>query len=399
MKEWIGNEVNCLQNTKTWNSGIPLEFRMSEAVKVRNFHEKMPGYEKTDLVSLSNLAAKLHVKGIYVKDESDRFSLKAFKGLGGSYAMFRILCEKLELDPENTSPRELIEKISDSKDEKIEFATCTDGNHGKGVSWAAGVFGCKAHIFMPYGTIEARVEAIRKAGPADVVVTDMSYDDTVRYAKEQSEENGWILIQDTSWEGYDQIPRWIIQGYLTIAEEAVEDFEKRNLQPTHVFLQAGVGSMAGGILACLTDHYGKEKPITAIVEPVVADCFYKSAKADDGKPHSVEGAPVTIMAGLNCGTPCGVAWPILRDHAEFYISCTDVVAEEGMRAYAKGLDGDPKITSGGSGAATLGALIRILQDNGLTGVRKAMGLDNDSIIFLINTEGDTDPDNYHSIVS
>ena len=105
------------------------------------------------------------------------------------------------------------------------------------------------------------------------------------------------------------------------------------------------------------------------------------------------------MAGLNCGTPCGVAWPILRDHAEFYISCTDVVAEEGMRAYAKGLDGDPKITSGGSGAATLGALIRILQDNGLTGVRKAMGLDNDSIIFLINTEGDTDPDNYHSIVS
>ena len=111
MKEWIGNEVNCLQNTKTWNSGIPLEFRMSEAVKVRNFHEKMPGYEKTDLVSLSNLAAKLHVKGIYVKDESDRFSLKAFKGLGGSYAMFRILCEKMELDPENTSPRELIEKI------------------------------------------------------------------------------------------------------------------------------------------------------------------------------------------------------------------------------------------------------------------------------------------------
>ena len=255
MKEWIGNEVNCLQNTKTWNSGIPLEFRMSEAVKVRNFHEKMPGYEKTDLVSLSNLAAKLHVKGIYVKDESDRFSLKAFKGLGGSYAMFRILCEKLELDPENTSPRELIDKIRDNGDEKIEFATCTDGNHGKGVSWAAGVFGCKAHIFMPYGTIEARVEAIRKAGPADVVVTDMSYDDTVRYAKEQSEENGWILIQDTSWEGYDQIPRWIIQGYLTIAEEAVEDFEKRNLQPTHVFLQAGVGSMAGGILACLTDHY------------------------------------------------------------------------------------------------------------------------------------------------
>ena len=398
MKEWIGCEINCLQNTRSWSSCIPQEFKMSQAGKVRKFHERIPGYRKTNLVNLANLASDLHVKGIYVKDESDRFSLNAFKGLGGSYAMFRILCEKMALDPELTTPQDLIDTIRNSGEKPIEFATCTDGNHGKGVSWAAGIFGCKAHIYMPYGTIEARVEAIRKAGPAEVVVTDLSYDDTVLYARKQSEENGWILIQDTSWKGYEQIPRWIIQGYLTMAEEAVEDFKDLHLQPTHVFLQAGVGAMAGGILACLTDYYGEKKPVTAIVEPFVADCFYKSARTDDGNPYSVGGAPVTIMAGLNCGTPCGLAWPIIRDYADFYLSCTDAVAEEGMLAYAAGAGGDPQIISGGSGAAPLGVLRKILQDQRYSEVRQAMKFDRESIIFLINTEGNTDPDNYKDIV-
>ena len=281
---------------------------------------------------------------------------------------------------------------------RIEFVTCTDGNHGRGVSWAAGLFGCRAHVFMPHGSREVRAEAIRRAGPAEVTITEMNYDDTVRYAGDLAERRGWILIQDTAWDGYEKIPAWIVQGYLTLALEATEEFETLGIRPTHVFLQAGVGAMAGGVLAHIAGHYGGSKPVVAIVEPDAVDCVCRSAKAGDGKPHSVEGMPQTIMAGLNCGTPCRITWPILRDYAEYYISCSDLIAEEGMRGYAFGLNGDPKIISGESGAVTLGAAVRILRGGELAEVRAAMALDADSIIFLISTEGDTDPDIYNRIV-
>ncbi|MBR4442900.1 MAG: diaminopropionate ammonia-lyase [Clostridia bacterium] len=284
------------------------------------------------------------------------------------------------------------------KARQIEFVTCTDGNHGRGVSWAAGLFGCKAHVFMPCGSQEIRAEAIRKVGPADVVITDLSYDDTVRYAKDMSEQNGWILIQDTAWDGYEKIPTWIIQGYLTLASELKEQLDELSVCPTHVFLQAGVGAMAGGMLGYLTDNYKEDKPITAIVEPEAADCIYASARVRDGKAHSVDGIAHTMMAGLNCGTPCKVTWPILRDYAEFYISCGDSIAALGMRSYAAGLDEDSAVISGESGAVTLGAAQRILADDDLAEVRDAMRFSAKSVILLINTEGDTDPENYKRII-
>jgi diaminopropionate ammonia-lyase len=251
---------------------------------------------------------------------------------------------------------------------------------------------------MPRGTQEVRAEAIRRVGPAEVTVTDLSYDDTVRLARRMSEQQGWILIQDTAWDGYEQIPTWIIQGYLTMAAETVEQLEALRVRPTHVFLQAGVGAMAGGILGYLADIYGDRKPIAAIVEPEAANCIYASVAAGDGSPHSVDGIAVTMMAGLNCGTPCKITWPILRDYAEFFITCEDAVAARGMRTYAAGLNGDPAIVSGESGAATLGALERILSDGGLAEVKAAMQLNADSVILLISTEGDTDPENYRRIL-
>ena len=396
MNECMTSHINILKNRNITSSKSTLPFGKAEGESSLKFHKQIMEYQKTPLVSLPKLAEKWGIKNVYIKDESQRFSLNAFKGLGGSYAMFRILCERLRLDPSKTSLNDLIEGENRAKISKIEFVTCTDGNHGKGVSWAAGIFGCRAHVYMPYGSKKARAEAIRKAGPAEVEITEMSYDDTVQYAREMSERNDWILIQDTAWKGYEKIPAWIIQGYLTMASEITEELDTLKVRPTHLFLQAGVGAMAGGVLSYFANHYGENKPVVAIVEPEVADCIYRSAKS--GQLCSVDGAPTTIMAGLNCGTPCIITWPILRDYAEFYISGSDEMAAEGMRIYAKGLDDDPEIVSGESGAATLGAAHKILTESTFTDVKQAMEINKNSILLFINTEGATDPDNYRRIV-
>lgn len=396
MNEWIKSPIKILENRNVTTSKSTLPFGKDDGESSLKFHKQIMEYQKTPLLSLPHLAEKWGIKSVYIKDESKRFSLNAFKGLGGSYAMFRILCERLGLDPSTTSLKDLTEGENRAKISKIEFVTCTDGNHGKGVSWAAGIFGCQAHVYMPYGSQESRAEAIRKIGPAEVEITEMSYDDTVQYAREMSEKNDWILIQDTAWKGYEKIPTWIIQGYLTMASEITEELDALKVKPTHIFLQAGVGAMAGGVLSYFANHYRENKPVVAIVEPDVADCIYRSAKA--GQICSVEGAPTTIMAGLNCGTPCEITWPVLRDYAEFYITGPDEMAAEGMRIYAKGLDDDPQIISGESGAATLGAAHKILTDSEFTDVKQTMEINKASVLLFINTEGDTDPDNYRRIV-
>ena len=168
---------------------------------------------------------------------------------------------------------------------KVVFVTATDGNHGRGVSWAGGIFGCQVYVYMPAGSVEVWAEAIRKVGPAEVLITDMNYDDTVQFAKEQSEAHGWYLIQDTAWDGYEEVPGWIIQGYLTMASEALEQMAEYQEIPTHVFLQAGVGAMAGGVLGYLANSFGKQKPIVTIVEPEAANCIYRSVSAGDGMAH------------------------------------------------------------------------------------------------------------------
>ena len=364
-------------------------FSRDETINVRRIHAMIPG-GPTALVPLPALAARLGVQAVVVKDESARFGLKAFKGLGGVYAMFRMLCEALGLDPEATTLDELRRSPHCDKIRGMHFATTTDGNHGKGVSWAAGVFGCRAHVFMPKGSVEVRAQAIRDAGNAEVTVTDMAYDDCVAWTREKAEQEGWLLIQDTSWPGYERVPRWIMQGYTTLFFEAVDQMRAMGLgRPTHLLLQAGVGAMAGAIAgAALAD--GDQPPVIATVEAREVACFYESFLAGDGLPHRAAGSGETIMAGLNCAVPCTLAWDILSGCAAGGFACSDGVTERGMRLLSAA-----GVVSGESGAVTAGLLDGLSTDAAL---RDALGLDENAVVLLISTEGDTDPENYQRIL-
>ena len=391
--EYRYKDFSVLQNDFLTHTGQYAQFDKDVAADTIRFHKSLPGYAPAPLVALQEKAASFEIKGIYCKDESHRFGLNAFKGLGGSYAMFRILCEKLELDYKNVDYRYFQKDDVRKQCSKIHFVTATDGNHGKGVSWAAKLFGCNATVFMPKGSVETRRVAIEEAGNATAEITEFNYDQAVELSWNLALKNDWILIQDTAWEGYEQYPEWIIDGYLTLAAEAVEQLG--NNIPTHVFLQAGVGAMAGGVLEFLLSCYRNDPPVMTIVEPTDAACIYQSVKAGDGQIHTIEGNPSTIMAGLNCGTPCQVTWPAIRDKAAFFCACDDIITEEGMRAYVKPVGSDKAIVAGESGAVTFGLTQRILRDETL---RNLFRINTDSVILLINTEGDTDPEGYRNIV-
>lgn len=360
-------------------------FSYEQTRNVRRVHGMTPGYAPTALVQLPKLAARLGVRAVCVKDESTRFGLKAFKGLGGIYAMFRAICEILRLDPQTTTLDALREPPCSDAIRGLHFATTTDGNHGKGVSWAAGVFGCRAHVFMPKGSVEVRARAIREAGNAEVTVTDMAYDDCVAWTARTAAAQGWRLIQDTAWPGYEDVPLWIMQGYTTLLFEALEQMDAK---PTHLLLQAGVGAMAGAIAAAAVETCDIA-PRIATVEADQVACFHESFAAGDGRPHRATGSGETIMAGLNCAVPCTLAWDILDGCAAGGFACSDDVTGRGMRLLRRA-----GVVSGESGGVTAGLLDALAEDASL---RRTMGLDRDSVVLLISTEGDTDPENYRRI--
>lgn len=366
-------------------------FARAGTAVVRRVHQMSPGYGKTPLRSLPSLAERLGVKAVLVKDESSRFGLKAFKGLGGVYAMFRMICEALDLDCERTTPETLAQPPYRDRIRAMHFATTTDGNHGRGVSWAAGVFGCQAHVFMPRGSAAVRAQAIREAGNAEVTVTDMAYDDCVAWTAALAERNGWRLIQDTAWPGYETVPLWIMQGYTTLWFEAADQLRAMGYaQPTHLFLQAGVGAMAGAVAAAALEECA-DPPVVATVEAAEVVCFYESFAAGDGLPHKATGSGVTLMAGLNCAVPCTLAWDILGGYAAGAFACADDVARRGMRLL-KGAG----VVSGESGAVTAG-LLDALAGAEYADLRQSLGLDAGAVVLLISTEGDTDPESYREI--
>lgn len=396
-------EINYIINKNAGSTDTEkasVEFINSEiAKKVRDFHKSFPEYEVTPLHSLDKLSKQLGVSHIWVKDESYRFGLNAFKVLGGSFAVGKYLSEKLNVDISTLSFEKLRSKEVKENLGDITFVTATDGNHGRGIAWAANQLGQKSVVYMPKGSSEIRLNNIRKEG-SEASITDLNYDDTVRMASKMAKENGWVLVQDTAWDGYEEIPAWIMQGYVTLLDEALEQIaEFGNDRPTHVFLQAGVGSFAGSMLGYLVDRLGDERPTTVIVEPGAAACLYKSINVDDGEPHSVTGALTTIMAGLACGEPSKTSWGILKDYAETFVSCPDYVAARGMRILANPLGSDSRIISGESGAAVGVGLVSILAENEiLHDMKKALNLNKDSKILIISTEGDTDPDHYRKVV-
>ena len=371
-------------------------FGPENAKKVRAFHASFPEYSVTPLAKLDNLAKALGVANVYVKDESYRFGLNAFKVLGGSYTIGNYLAQKLGKDiselPFNVlSSEEVRKQIGE-----VTFVTATDGNHGRGIAWTANRLGQKSVVYMPKGSALERLNNIKALG-ADASITDLNYDDAVRLANSNAEKYGWVMVQDTAWDGYEDIPGWIMEGYTTMAAEAVEQLG--NVKPTHIFLQAGVGAMSGGITGFFADLYGDEdRPIITIVEPNKADCIYRSAEANDGNPHFVKGDMNTIMAGLACGEPCTIGWNVLHDHADNFVSMPDYVAAEGMRVLGNPLPGDDRVISGESGAATLGFVAEVMRNQSLDWLRKQLKLDENSRVLCFSTEGDTDKENYQRIV-
>ncbi len=364
------------------------EFSPSEAAAVRRFHESFPGYGVTPLVELPALAGALGIGSVCVKDESKRFSLNAFKALGASYAIARLLAEKTGLGQEDLS----YDKLIGSGQEGLTFATTTDGNHGRGVAWTAKLLGQKAVVNMPKGTVRQRVEAIEALG-ARVTVSDMNYDDTVRYTAAEAAKNGWLVVQDTAWPGYEKIPLWIMKGYATMAAEALAQLAE---PPTHVFLQAGVGSMAAAVLAALLEGCDKP-PCFILVEARQADCFFRTAEKALEQTLAVGGDLDTIMAGLACGEANILAWPLLRNYCTAYLSLGNEIAAAGMRILGAPLSGDARVIAGESGAVGVGALYSLLQ--GPYGeVRERLGLGPSSRVLLFSTEGATDEANYRKVV-
>ena len=381
--------LQCLIRTPSGRNPPPY-FSPAVAQSVRRFHRQLPGYAPTRLVRLKQRARSWDLADILVKDESARFGLKAFKVLGGSYAVARLVCEKIGTSIETADYSRLVSETVRRRIGRLTLATATDGNHGRGVAWAAQQFKQPAVVFMPRGSARARVASIQSHG-ARVEVTDLNYDDTVRLARQRALENGWQLIQDTAWEGYTAIPRWIMQGYLTMAAEAADQMADAGLRPTHVFLQAGVGAFAGAMTGFLANRYADHPPRVIIIEPENAACILASAAAADGRPRSVGGDLNTIMAGLACGEPSLAAWDILRDFASGYLSCPDETAASGMRILADPLSGDPAVEAGESGAVGLGVLDLLMNTSRLAALKRDLMLGPDATVLFFNTEGATDP--------
>ena len=375
---------------------FPVDLSVDAAERARAFHRGIDGYAPTPLHSLDALAASVGVAKIYVKDESKRFGLNAFKALGGSYAIARCLCEELGIPLDENSFARLRSEEYANKVRGRTFVTATDGNHGRGVAWAAKMLGSRAVVYLPQGTVEERLGNILALGAA-AEITAMNYDDTVRHAKEMAAEKGWTLVQDTAWPGYERIPGFIMQGYLTMVAEIKEQLGGDI--PTHLFLQAGVGSMAAAVAGGCRALWGEECPRIVIVEPDKADCLYRTALADDGTLHTVSGAMDSMMAGLCCGEPCTIAWEVLRPLATAFVSMDDSYAALGMRALGLPKGGDPAIVSGESGAASTGAALGLLTAPELAGYRERLGPDARARVLLISTEGDTDRENYRRVLA
>jgi diaminopropionate ammonia-lyase len=386
--------VKGLNRGVTFDLPIGDYLSASECRKVQKFHSAFPNYAPAPLVSLKNLAEYLGISGIFVKDESYRFGLNAFKVLGASYAVGNYVAQALGKQLEEISFEELTSAEVKNLLGEITFTTATDGNHGRAVAWAAQKLGQKAVIYLPKGTSSYRVKAIEETG-AKAIVTDLNYDEAVNLANDNASKNGWVLVQDTAWEGYTEIPKWIMQGYTTMAAEAYDQL--KGDYPTHVIVQAGVGSMAAAVIAYLASVYEENPPQFIVVEPDAANCMFHSAQIGDGNPHSVGGDLCTIMAGLACGTPNPIGWEIIKRHVTAYVSCAEEVAARGTRILSSPLKDDPRVISGESGSVGLG-LLSIIMTPKYKQAQDQLGLSQDSKVLFFSTEGGTDPVSYRKIV-
>ena len=342
----------------------------------------------TPLYSLPDMAAELGVADILVKDESERSVLGSFKALGAPIALVRLILR--QFPEQRFEARGLL--AGEYRDALADFTviSATDGNHGRALAAAAQSVGCRCVIVLHANVSIEREEAIAAYG-AEIVRISGNYDESVEEAAALAMKNDWLVVSDTSYDGYEDIPRDVMQGYGTISAEIVEALPRR---VTHVFLQGGVGGMAAGIASYLWELYGAERPTFVVVEPVQADCLYQSAIA--GQAAKATGSVDSVMAGLACGETSPLAWKFLQPSVDFFMTIEDDEAVAAMRRLAAGSSRDIPLVAGESGVAGLAGLMALVNEPRLA---EQVGLTGESCILLINTEGATAPGVYQELVA
>jgi diaminopropionate ammonia-lyase len=364
----------------------PAHFAAAEHSDALAFHRKLPGYTPTPLVAAPGVATKLDFRQVWVKDESNRLGLPAYKILGASWAAYRALDSRFgPFAPWETLPELAAQLLPFSP---LTLVAATDGNHGRAVARVANWLGVGAHILVPRDMTPARRQAIESEG-ARVSVVDGSYDEAVE-ASARLADDPHLVISDTSWEGYEQIPAWVIEGYATIFHEIDAQLAARGArQPDLVAAQMGVGALAASVVR----HYRRPGWTAQVVgvEPTRAACVLASVGA--GRLIEVPGPHDSIMAGLNCGRPSPIAWPYVSGGVSLFIAIPDARAEEAMRLLAH--DG---IVAGESGAAGLAGCLEALGGAEAQRYRTLLGVNEDKTLLLISTEGATDPEAYNRIV-
>ena len=350
-----------------------------------------PGYEPTPLHDLPGLAAGLRVAAIRWKDEGARFGLGSFKALGGAYAVARQLRQTLGRDGIAATDADLASGRFADRTRRVTVACATDGNHGRAVAWGAQRFHCRAVVFVHALVSAGRAEAIARLG-AEVRRAGATYDDAVRLCADTAAREGWTVISDTSWPGYEEIPRAVMQGYRLMAEEAFAQW--RGDPPTHLFIQAGVGGAAAAVAAQAATTFGDGGPRVIVVEPMAFDGIARSLAA--GRPVASPPGPDTLMAGLACAEPSPLALAELLLRAEAAVGVPEEAVAPTMRLLARGIGRDPPIVAGESAVA---GLIGLALARANRGAAAALGLWPGARVLLFGTEGATDPDLYARLVS
>jgi diaminopropionate ammonia-lyase len=353
------------------------------------FLSACPSHQRTPVAALPAQAKALGIASLHIKDEGPRFGLGSFKALGGAYAVLSLVHAEAERRLRRAvTPDELLTPEIKAIAATMTVTCATDGNHGRSVAAGARIAGCRCIIFIHGGVTEPRASAIAAFG-ADVRRTKGSYDDSVREAAASAEHEDWIVVSDTSWDGYEDIPRTVMQGYTVMAGEA---FEALPAPPTHLFLQAGVGGMAAAVAAHASAIYGANAPRVIVVEPERAACVFACAKA--GKLVTVPHSAPTVMSMLECYEASPIAWEILASLASGFVTLDEDEAIAAMRQLAFPLTGDPAIVAGESGGTGFAGLVACLGD---AAACKALGLGPQSRVLVFNSEGATDPDLYRAL--
>jgi len=350
------------------------------------------GYKPTPLLSLKDIALQTGVKKIYFKDESSRFGLGSFKALGGAYGVMQYLKKKIqEKITTDVSTEDIRREKYVDLTQHLVVTTATDGNHGRSVAYGASLFGCKCKIFIHSEVSEGRKDAMEKLG-AEVIRVKGNYDDSLRECINKAKKNHWQVISDTSYEGYTEYPRFIMAGYTVLAKEIVNQLSKKSI-PTHIFLQAGVGGFAAAMCTIFLNEWGSENTKIIVVEPNYAPCLIESAI--DGKPKVFDIKKETIMTGLSCGEPSILAWEILSECTDLFMTISDEKIPELMRIMANGYENDIGVEAGECSVSGLAALAALKDNKYLV---NKLNINNKSRVLLIGTEGATDPDIYESII-